>query len=295
MKLSNVVYILAVSSLVMYILGPTLGIIKPTGVINFTWAYERSCADYYHILYAAQSFSVSGQSIIRNCGIFTEAPMFNFLLCLSLGTEMFIRKTPKLIRNIILSVTIVSTFTTTGYFVLLAAWFFRFYIKMQNDRKLHIKKLLFPLVVVVAFSIIIYLLQFKTSYSVGLNSVSIRVNHLMACTTSWLNHFFVGSGFNNELYVLQYSLFNQGMSVGLPFLFATGGLVLGLVFCVPLLISCVTRLKGKQYQQLAFLVVIIICYFLTAVTYRPIMIFLLCFLINWSLNNDKYEGQYYGK
>ncbi len=276
---SNVVFILAAISLVLYVLGPLLGIISPTGRYAFHWAYDRSCNTYFNLLYEAQNY---GYSIFtRNCGIFAEAPMYNIVLCVALSYELFLSKKTSLLKLVVLSVTVVSTLTTTGLICILLMGLLKYILDISEERGITVGKVVLPVAVVLVIIVTLSLLEMKAGSTIGLNSTSIRSDHLSACLKVFFNHPFFGVGFNNEDAVLAFSQYKVGISVGLAYLLATGGIFLTLPYIVISVNIVMATLAKKDYGYLAFFITYLILFFLTAITYRPLMIFLSCYFFTY--------------
>jgi len=270
-------------SLVLYLLGPILGIISPTGTLAFTWSYDRSCNHYFNLLYEAQVYSISGISIVRNCGIFAEAPMFSILLCTALAYEVFLTEKRSLYKCIIFILTIITTVSTTGYILVVVILFCQYFTKAYTDKALGIRRLLIPIFLLIAAVVLIELMSLKTSFSTGADSVSIRSGHLYASISTWLSNPLFGAGFNNEEAVQSVSLFSQGISVGYLYLLATGGLYLGGLYTLCYIITCWQTITKKQFNAFSFWISIFIGYFLTAITNRALMIFEFSILISYAM------------
>lgn len=277
---SNIVFILAGISLVLYVFGPLLGIISPTGRYAFHWAYNRSCNTYFNLLYESQNY---GYSIFtRNCGIFAEAPMYNMVLCISLAYELFLSKKTSLLKQVVLSVAVISTLTTTGLICILLIGLLKYMLLLSGKRGFTIGKVVLPVVVVLVIIVALNLLEMKAGSTIGLNSTSTRSDHLSACLKAFFSHPFLGVGFNNEDAVLALSQYKVGISVGLAYLLATGGIFLILPYIVISVNIVKATLARKDYGYLAFFITYLILFFLTAITYRPLMIFLSCYFFTYN-------------
>lgn len=91
-KFSNIVFLLAVISLIFYFLGTITNIIKPTGNVEISWGGIKNINSYFGMHFNIQKQDIFGLDIYRNTGIFTEAPMYSLVLSISLCIELFFKE-----------------------------------------------------------------------------------------------------------------------------------------------------------------------------------------------------------
>lgn len=121
LKLSNVITVIAIISIVMWLLCSIMAIIPTTFMIPYDWTPGvYFIPSYYNIYFETQHTYLLGQQVWRNSGIFNEAPMHNMILCTAFAIEYFIRPQKSKLRISILTFAIISTFTTTGQLFLIA-------------------------------------------------------------------------------------------------------------------------------------------------------------------------------
>lgn len=123
----------------------------------------------------------------------------------------------------------------------------------------------------------------------GAGSVDVRSDHLIACFKAWLESPINGVGFDNLEAVLSYAQFKQGMSMGIAYLIACGGILLSSLLFVPYIINGVSALKRKNYEQLIFETLFLFLYFFTAVTIYPILRFFIAYIIIFSYQDEPIE------
>ncbi len=149
----NIMVFLSIFSLVAYFLALVIpSVISYFPIINYT--YGISVHDMFF------SVMLNGPTMQRNYGMFWEPGAFQVFLNLALSFEVFTRKNIRIKKVVILILTIVSTFSTTGYFALgfiLMAFFFNRNNKtsLELKHKIHIKRmvLIFMVCLVIAFTI----------------------------------------------------------------------------------------------------------------------------------------------
>ena len=105
----------AVRRLRIWLFGTVLGVVEPNGIVPYFWQDSKNfIPSYYYVYFETQDFTFFGINLTRNSGIFTEAPVYNFILCVSLLIETFYREHPNKSRIILFILTILSTVTNTG-------------------------------------------------------------------------------------------------------------------------------------------------------------------------------------
>lgn len=266
----NVVVALAIISLIFFIGGTELGIIPPTRTATFEWAYTRTCRSFYDIYYEAQRLKTGGSFIQRNTGIFVEAPMYSFVLSVALGIELFINNKSKVSTCMILVVTIITSFSTTGYLAIILLVVLYYAGKTLNTKKMTTKKIILIIAVMVACIAAFSIVGDKSTTLSGEASTTVRIDHVFACFRAFLSNPIIGTGYANTEAVLKYANSRQGISVGLPYLLASGGLVLTLILLMPLLRKAKEALGSRNFNFLFWEFSIIFLYFFTAITSAPL-------------------------
>ena len=255
----DVVICIALVSLVFYLFGTTLKIIKPQFVLSASrigWS-NYSYSGYFGIYYEGQNVIILNQILKRNIGLFLEAPAFAFVLLCSLFLELFIFfKDWK--RSIILIITLISTFTTSGYCFGLILIFLKIYKKYMVKS---LWKLLVPVGIIVAYYVIITLVRDK--FTISGASGDIRSDDMLASFDCFKDHWFVGIGFNQVEKLLPYrAAFRRtgkaGMSMGIPYVLATGGIIYGSMYLVPFFKAILVLLKRKGDYRVSYLCVSLI-------------------------------------
>ena len=277
---TNVMLVLAVISLIFYIGGTILNIIPPTGMITFDWPYPKSCNNYFNLYYEAQKVNMGGGIFKqRNCGFFTEAPMYNLVLCIAMGVEVFLKTKYNMIKCIILATTIITTQSTTGLLFIIVIVVLSFINRSFATKQPSIKKIIVIMLLVLGGVVTNEIIGNKTTHVSGNNSVQVRTDHLWACLKTFMRNPIYGCGFNNSQGVLEAARYKQGMSVGLPYMLATGGLLLSSNMIIPFVMNTIKSWKIREYEKICFEVSIIILYFFTAVTSTPIMLFFMAYMV----------------
>ena len=294
-KISNVVYILSIISLVIYILAIILKVLPSTSEILLDWGDKRYVKSYYHLLYETQSFSISGINLTRNTGIFTEAPMYAFLLCISLGVKLFIEKKDKVIVYLFpLTFTIFTTFSTIGI-VAASILIVTYFLLKKGETKIYsiIKFMIFPVIVIVGITVSLIFIQNRIEGSkYGGGSYSIRVDDFKIGIQVWKEIKLFGIGYGEFEMVQQYV--NKtirgtdiGGSSGIMHILAQGGVYLLLIHLIPAILVIFSSIRYKKYNYLLFTSLIIGLLLITAVQYTFISIYLIAWLISLNILKRK--------
>ncbi len=282
-KYVNVIVILAVISLIFWAFGSILGMIHPTGNVYSTWTGSRDLKKvptYYNLYFEAQTLDwFSFDEVIRNTGIFTEAPMYSFHLCVALLVELFVKKPVPRWKSLILVITILTTFSTTGWILMILALVAR-YIVTRNITKFFraLKVIILPVVVVVG----IILIQVLVIDKLGSSSGSIRVDDFAAGFKAWREYPLFGSGFGNDEFVKQFMSFfrsdNQGYSNAPMQILYQGGIFLFVPYVYVIVKGFYRNIKERSAMGILFCAAFLYLFIITVIPYNflTILIFMLC-------------------
>ncbi|MDV6379947.1 hypothetical protein ACYJZK_04545 [Pediococcus pentosaceus] len=243
MKFRNVVLILATISLIFWILS-MIGM-PSTSYATIDWGRIKVIYGYFYIHYIAQgSIDFLGfQGIIRNTGIFVEAPMYSYVLSLALIVDIFLYSKLKGYsrKSLLLMITIFTTTSSTGIILVILVAFSKLMFltkRISNGVKAIVILGLLPILEI----IISYIIKSKFD-SNWYSSSSIRINDFVAGYQAWKNHWILGNGLNNYNSILQNMDYrrlrlnaNDGFSTGLMEVLAYGGIVYGLYFVSPIIL-----------------------------------------------------------
>lgn len=84
----------------------------------------------------------------------------------------------------------------------------------------------------------------------------------------------IGVGFENQEAVLAFAEYKQGMSMGLVYFIACGGILMTSLIVIPYIMSGIHAFKTREYNEFIFETLYLLLYFITAVTTYPILRFL---------------------
>ncbi|MCI1479667.1 MAG: hypothetical protein LKH29_02100 [Eggerthellaceae bacterium] len=270
----NVVCVLAGISLFFFVFGSVLAFVAPTGSVSFNWETDRVTRSFYSLYYEAQAINFFGYSGARNTGVFTEAPMFNFVLCLALLSNTVFTK-GNAAKSILLVATILSTFSTTGYFVIALVVVHALFLSKSNSKIISALKYI-SIPIVVGVGIYALFLLFGTKSDTG--SYGVRSDHLIGCVNLFFSTFPFGTGFGNDDAFYAVFSYDQGLSIGVMYLLAQGGIFSLILYGGPTVSALIAALRSRNFSYLLFQLAFFWLVFLTQVTTQP-MFWIFVFLL----------------
>lgn len=251
----TIILILAVISLVFYLLGTNLKLIEPTAFYSadtIGWA-DFNYQSYFGIYFEGQRTFFFGNTWTRNIGIFLEGPVYAYVLTTALFFELFFKEQPNKLIIIIFAVTIATTFSTTAIAIgaiLIYLYFYNHYMKRN------LLKLLAPLILIAVLYFAGSVIMDKVA--IGNDSGAARSDDFVACWKTFINNPIIGTGYNNVRGVDPWrAAFRRtgkaGMSSGIPFVFANGGILHGMLYVLPVILILIKVLRSEKFNKLNLL------------------------------------------
>lgn len=262
-RLFDVVVVLAVISLYYWVFGVMLQMFQPNMYITINWgsfSYAPGFDGLHFALQLDSTFFVD-QGVIRNSGIFTEAPMFNLWLDLALAGELFLRNKPSKLRVGILTITILTTLSFTG--ILFVVMCLVVYVVWNLHRMDRIVRGLFLGGLIVILPLIVGLAVHMLTIKSDTQSYTMRLSDYEAGFKLWLEYPVFGSGYGDleSLYPYIYSPDGVlGFSNTLTGVLGTGGLWISILFAIPHCGLLFTQLSGdRRISVFQFCYIYLIC------------------------------------
>lgn len=278
----NIMFFISVTSLLLYIFGPILGILEPSGYIGVHWGGAKLIKSYYNIYFNRQTFYSRYFSIARNSSIFNEAPMYALNLTIAFALLNLKEKQHKF-KYLLFIISILSTLSTISIVISSVIIFVKFLKSKNKNQLLNLLKILFiPLLAGSLFFISSSFINIRKNTS----SYDARLDDYRASFKTFKENPFFGVGYQNETEIIenmQYDRkdkngdYNIGISNSFGLLLAECGLILfvfQLIGCINLFIK---SLKNKNYINIYFYVVIISLYFTMIFAYTPLLFVLLAY------------------
>lgn len=285
-KVATIVTLISLISLIFWCFGTLLKMIHPSGRTDFWWGNLMSANSYFNIYYEPywQRNVIFGIDAYRNCGIFTEPPMFGYMLCIAYSV---VRRDSQQFKHaklmlIILLTTIFTTISSTAILYVLIHEVT--YIVMNNPDKLYKRILKFILSVVIVI-VALFIFESMVSNKLGTGSGRVRNDHMRVGLELFKSNMLTGVGFGNEDIFLQHEVYKQGISVGLPAVFGQGGIGIALFIIAAYTISLVSSAQTKDWHMFSFVVAFFWTTICTAFQFNsPISWIMICYLYGYTFN-----------
>ncbi|KRN28357.1 hypothetical protein IV38_GL001356 [Lactobacillus selangorensis] len=219
-------WIMGISTIIYFL---SLFISLPSIItVSYAWGTSQTANGILGMQFFTQgSTQFLGMTVLRNTGIFTEAPMSGFVCSLALLILLFIEKKSIFsFSSIVLIICGLTTTSTTVLTVIIFAVFLKLYTSRFKRYTVLIAVALIPIIFIAIESI------WASKVAANSGSVDVRFDDLYAGVKTWIVHPILGWGWSNEDAYLPYIsperlnfYGNSGFSSGIFFVLITGGLV----------------------------------------------------------------------
>lgn len=281
-KYSNIICILAVISLVMYVFGPVLGIIKPEKIL-LKWGNEPDINSYWNIHFLIQKANIMNNTLVRNTGIFTESPMYCLHLTIALATQLFLTERTRRNRVIILFLTILTSLSAIGIIIasilIISKMLFVYFEseKKKECSKLRLlKKIIIGILCIALIILSLFIFYERKNKSESLN---IRIDDYKASFSTWREKPIFGCGYLNsdeiEYHMNKNRMHNKGLSNSLLTLLAQSGVYLFLLYLIPFSVTTYRFIKEKKYNYVMFNFTILLLFITSIFEYTTLMLLIL--------------------
>ncbi len=295
-KFVNVVVVLSLISLIIWFLSSIIPIFKPNGSLKVVWGHPYSIFEsiyYIHFNYQVV-YWITGNPIMRNTGIFTEGPMYAVILIIALIFNDLIyydnsRKSLK--KTLIIFVTLISTMSTTGLVCAILIMLFN----LKNYISILPKSIKPLLICLIGFAILVSvpigynLLDKKMSTGSAIHRNMDLKNGLNA----FLNNPIIGNGISHQRGTEEDYEVGYGYSNTIIPVITDGGILLGIIYLLPMILLGIKSIIKKNYNNLMLLIIYMIILLTTLIQYRLItmtlisIIFILQYENNLFINNKQ--------
>lgn len=291
--LIKIMYWLSIGSLFFFIFANILKLIPPTNSITvYVNNIPKNVNSYFGIHYIIQKEATFGFEIFRNTGIFYEAPKFSLILTFCLLFELFIKNNKNKKKAIIFTLTIISTFSLTGFSLLLLIWVSYYLFLINKDKKNNILKKIVITFIIMAITIPVSLGAVNDVMLIKSDTASYntRIDNYVAGFEAWKENPIFGAGYSNmETIKSHYSRFRMndiGYSNSIFRILAQGGIYLFAFYLFCIVKGIKKYLIQKNIFGIMFIVVFLYLFISTSFSYNYLMYFLL-FLIYHGYSNEK--------
>lgn len=282
-EVKNILFVLALISLILYFLGTMLHII-PASMVSVSRNSSVGISHYYvpsyfHLMYNGQTQNIMGHTVLRNTGIFLEAPGWAFYISIALLLELFYTTNISRIRVFILTITALTTFATKAFICFPLLIFLRFF--KNNTSKFKVKELLkkisVPLVLLFGFFYLNFLLTNKQSYNAA--SYLGRGEDLVAAILVWKSHPIFGVGYNVTTAFEQFLENQQTSSItaGLIKMLAQCGIFIGIEYLFGMFANIIESDREKRYIQICTLIMMTFYLLVSSTWSNMVFLFMVAF------------------
>lgn len=282
-KYSNVVFVLALISCFFYIFGTLTEIIPPKKIM-INWGGIKQIDNFAFIHFSTQAQKIFNINVKRNTGIFTEAPMYAFVLIVAFLKEKIYPAKKSNVRKRIYILTIFSTISITGILCVVIIEALDYVLNNKKKDKIYLLfKILFLPILILAV-IVIFKITIINKQENDHASYSVRMDDYKASFFAWKEHPILGNGFNNESVTQRYMEDsrneNLGQSNAIGKIAAEGGIILIALYLLPLILNAINAIKKKDYGVLIAVITCLILLITTNIPYTNIMIIIETMCIN---------------
>lgn len=251
LKFSNLMVLFAFISLVYWIFASNLSIIQPTIYVPHSWTGNENVIPTFHfIYYETQEATFMGYETVRNSGFFEEGPMYNMVLCTAMAIEIFIRPSISRFRLLVLLITILTTFTTTGFIfiTIVIAWVL---YKFFGSRFHAILIILAPVLLVGVIMASSFIIEDKRNDK-GEGSFESRMRDIENCIEIGIENPILGQGlFTKKLGEVDGGNAAYGYSNSLFAIFADGGIYTVMLYLMCFLVIPLQYFRGESKWPMA--------------------------------------------
>lgn len=269
LKMSNIIYYLALISLVLWISVSILHILPFNTTLVADWAGRKPYKGFMYLYFESQDISASflPGMFVRNTGIFVEGPMYCFIIAFGLTVELFFKHKINRTHVVVLICTLLSVFSTTGFLYLLVLFLFKvFFIKPVNKFYNIVKLVSIPFLLYLGVLLVGIILKEKKSSGGSLDNRAEMVSNNI---DAWKRSPLIGNG---------YGFNSKGNSNAIFTILSDGGILEIAFYLIPLLfIPFLFSLKSRDARYVLATVLFFIVFCVTIVQYNLIVLVYLAF------------------
>lgn len=283
-KFRNIMVVLAAVSLFFWLFGSIFHVIPVTGIHISNWMgnlNETEVKSYFGVYYEMQHIHFLGRiTIIRNVMVFNEAPMAAICLGIALMIEKLYLKNDGKVGEKILIVAMITTFSTSGYLVMLAVLLYCFLAKKPKNQVVYILKIFsIPVLFGVAIFLGIAVLVDKMDSLSG----TIRMDDYVSGIRAWRMNPLVGDGMGSvKAMKAARPLWRQnseGFSSAIIMILVQGGLYIASAY-VLIFLHSIRNFMKRNRDMLMFLGLFLFFLVTTVVPYNYLTVAILCFMLS---------------
>lgn len=263
----NIMFVLALGSLVLWILGPVLGKLAPTASYFIERGDKtRLFNNFYYICFSCHEMDFMDFFVAPNNCIFREKAFAATLFAIALIGELFVTKRRSIIVVTIFAAAMLSTVSATS--IVLGLVIIALFMFSRSNLKISLSHIITLIVAIVIVSILQNVMEDKLDTHSGESRLSDLTNGIAA----WINHPLFGYGYNPQQVYTQYS---TGYSSSISIILISGGIYLMSLYIIPLLKTLRTSFRKADSSMLCFVLSTIVMLSMNRCAFLPIVFYLL--------------------
>lgn len=248
---SHIMLCLAAVSLILWVFGTLLHWIPATGSTSLYWGGDKIAESYLGLQFDVQTITVSGIKFYRNTGIYTEGPMYAFLLSLALAERLFLNERAKKWQVGLLIAAILTTVSATGMIAASAA------VLIRVSRMLRRNKIVFWTILGICVLTASLALGFKVMQKGENSSLRIRTEDYGIILESLKDRPVFGYGYEQyDTIIYKYMdtdrNYDTGGSNGFFYPLTQGGITMFLPYLLSYVFLVRSCIRRKDWKELSF-------------------------------------------
>lgn len=265
----HIIFVISLISLFLWVTASVLHWFHSTGPMLIDWGKERKVWGFYNLYFHWQNdFFIHGHRFMRNVGIFTEAPMYSLHLCTALLIDNLFLKSQSTFRKFrmaVLALTVFTTFSVTGYLLVMVVVvvniYGAIYRLVKSDSEAEQKKGKYLLVGVTVLGLVLAIVGFLLiKDKLASRSGGSRLEDYKIGFLAWRDHPWFGWGYGNNEARLTYASWRRlhraesGFTNSPMAILCEGGVWFFTAFVLPIVYGFVTSFEQKNWREVFFLV-----------------------------------------
>lgn len=249
--LSDQIFVIAFISLLFWLLTNIFGVIHASRIYSqgaIPWGHNVY-ATVHNIYFYINNYIVQKNiigAVFANTAIFTEGPMYAYLLVIALFYEMNFNEKPNKYKMIVIMITSFTVFSDNAYIGVFFCIAFYWYLHHGNSSLRSF--IIIAMVLVMGIAVVSMILYQKSIVKNA--SFQIRLDDMLANLRAFIHHPLLGVGFNNarglDVYRNRAYIVNASNSSGFLGILAYGGLLWGIWYIIPFIKAIIDILQTHQ-------------------------------------------------
>ncbi|MDD6400749.1 MAG: hypothetical protein PUG10_03960 [Lachnospiraceae bacterium] len=277
-RYSTIVLVMASVSLFFYFFGEIVHVIPHMDLKYYNYNSWLPGSNYFYLYFVnySQNRPFLGINVVRNIGMFMEAPGFALPLSFALWWELFGCENIKKHRVSVIVITMLTTFSMKAYLMLVLLVFLYFWKNCKQMGWEYFREIIGYTFIGIVALLVLYIVFIDHKVFFKMGSIAWRMQDTIAAFLTWLDYPIWGCGYSNQKEMFAHFLdpAHAGYTAGLFNVMAYGG-VLMLGFYLISLLGYFNVSKNNKWRAFVFVVMFVTFLFMTSMQFRYFTIFIL--------------------